>query len=333
MKSGYSVVIPAYNAEQWLESTVRKTVDALEEARIINYEIIIVDDGSHDATNHVAVSLKSKFDHVALISQKNSGRFIARKRGVDSAQYDRILFVDTRTWIDKNALKFINDQIKTHPERKIWNAHINVAKKGNIIARFGDAITCIGWRRYFKNPRLMSYGLSDFDYYPKGTGLFNVPTEIIKEAINWFETITTDIKNSSDDTLLIRHIAEQNKIWLSPQYNGTYFSRTTLLAFIKHTYYRGQFFVDGFLRKGTRFYYPLICFLIVSVLSVVGLILFPHLILAVIYIALGVWLVELLVAITLGINLQDALALFVLTPLFTVMYGLGIWRAVIRRIF
>ncbi len=328
MKSGYSVVMPAYNAQQWLEETIEKTVAALVAAHIKNYEIIIVDDGSTDDTSDVTRLLKEKYANTLIvIHQENSGRFIARKCGVDRARFDRILFVDTRTWIDEQALLFLETQLKNYPDRLVWNAHINVAKKGNIIARFGDAITCLGWRRYFHKPRLVSYGLKDFDYYPKGTGLFNVPTEIIREAIAWFEGVTTDIKNSSDDTLLIRHIAENNKIWLSPKYSGTYFSRTTLSAFIKHTYYRGQFFVDGFLRRGNRFYYPLIGFLVLSPVALIAVVVYPKLL----WIALLCWITEFVFAVLLLRNKKDAVALFLLSPLFAAVYGLGIWRAVIRR--
>lgn len=325
-----SVVIPAYNASTWLKQTIGYTVRAIAKAGIHHFEIIIVDDGSSDDTRVVAqeIAKAQPKSNIKVLSHKNSGRFLARKRGVEAARYTRILFVDVRTWIDEGALAFLVKQLGKYPERTIWNAHINVAKKGNIIARFGDAITQIGWRRYFASPRLTSFGVDDFDHYPKGTGLFTVPTSVVIEAIKWFESTTKDIKNSSDDTLLMRHIAENHRIWISPDYAGTYFARTTFLAFIKHTYHRGKFFVDGFLHRGTRFFWPLIAFYIVSPIAIILLILAPFLW----YVAVLLWLLELLLALFLGVSIKDSLSLFILTPFFAVAYGAGIWTVLLKRI-
>jgi hypothetical protein len=178
---------------------------------------------------------------------------------------------------------------------------------------------------------LLSYDIADFDHYPKGTGIFIAPKRLIQDATAWFESQTKDIKNSSDDTLLIRYIAERQRIWISPGFTSIYFARTTLRGFIGHTYHRGMFFVDGFLRPGTRFYYPLIAFLAISCLIPVALILYPGLIA---FAAIGfavVWSLELVVALLLKIGLKDALSLFILSPIFAFFYGAGIWRAVIRR--
>lgn len=56
-------------------------------------------------------------------------------------------------------------------------------------ARFWEAITFVAWRRYFANPRDMSYGIKDFDMYPKGTTCFFVPKTVIEDANSWFEKI------------------------------------------------------------------------------------------------------------------------------------------------
>lgn len=328
-----SVVIPAYNAETWLKPTCEKLEAAMRKAEVNDYEIIIVDDGSSDGTKRVADELRHQnAEHLRVLSHANSGRYLTRKKGVETAKYSRILFIDTRVWIDENAIKFLKDQIASNPDRIIWNGHINVAKKGNLIARFGDALTILGWRRYFKNPKLTSYGLKDFDHFPKGTGLFTVPKGLITEAFRWFEESTKDVKNSSDDTLLIRHLAERNRIWLSPRFSATYFARTTLKAFVKHTYYRGQFFVDGFLRPGTRFFYPLIGFLISTVALMLICAFIPGLFVWLIVVALFLWGLELVISLSLGLSVKDALSLFLLSPLFAVVYGLGIWKAVIKQI-
>jgi glycosyltransferase involved in cell wall biosynthesis len=331
--TGLSVVMPAYNAEKWIAPTLQKIEAALTYAQLKNAEIVLVDDGSSDETYTKALEISKTFKFpVNVIKQQNLGRFLARKNGVKESHYDTILFIDTRVWVDESSVDFALKQITEHPDRIIWNGHVNVAKEGNLIARFGDAITFIGWRRYFADPKLTSYGVKDFDYYPKGTGFFLAPKKVLLGAIEWFESVTNDVKHSSDDTLLIRHIAGEHRIWLSPEFSCTYHARTTLRAYIKHTYFRGQFFVDGFLRKGTRFYRPLQAFLLTCVATLVGFVMFPVIILPVLVIMVALWLGELLTALALGVNPRDAGSLFILSPVFAAAYGIGIWRAVLRKI-
>lgn len=332
MKHSVSIVIPAYNAAQWITPTVDKIVAALKNAPDIRAEIIIVNDGSSDDTSKVAHALQYKNISIHIIDQKNKGRFLARKAGVDTAKGDYVFFVDSRVFIDEHALAFLSEQLKSHPERKVWNGHVYVAKEGNIIARFGDAITYIGWRRYFHKPKLTSYGLDDFDYYPKGTGCFFIPKDLLQYATKEFLKSSHDLRYSSDDTLLIRLIAGKEKIHLSPDFSCTYHARTKLRQFVRHTFGRGMFFVDGFLRPGTRFFYPLIGFLVLSIAVLVSMVIYPAVIPFLLIGFVLLWTLELLLAIVLGTPGKDAFSLFLLSPLFMVVYGAGIWRATIKRL-
>lgn len=330
LSEGLSVVIPAYNAEQWIQKTVNKIDNALVNAGLKKAEIIIVNDGSVDNTEKIAKTINASVP-VKVISHVNEGRFLARKRGVDASSNDTILFIDTRVWLDEKAITYVIEQQDKYPDRTVWNGDVQVYKKGNIIARFGDAVTRIGWRKYHSNPRLLSYGIDEFDYYPKGTGIFIVPKPLLNDAISWFETQTKDIRNSSDDTLLIRYIVKNQRIWLSPGFTSIYFARTTIGQFLKHSYYRGVFFVDGFLRPGTRFFYPLILFLVLVVILFFAVVFFPLVIPYFLVLLSLIWICEFVIAILLKIGIKDALSLFILSPLFTIFYGAGIIRATAKR--
>ena len=323
-----SVVIPAYNAAGWLPRSVPKVAEAIKNAGIGKAEIIIVDDGSSDDTAVAARSLKLAYP-VKVISQKNSGRFLARCAGVEAASYEYVLFVDTRVFIGGDALKYVTDRLDAKRDRLVWTSHVIIDKKGNPYARFWEAITFISWRKYFAHPRDCSYGIKDFDYYPKGTTCFFVPKKIILEANNWFKENTRNAKASNDDTLLIRRIAEKHNINLSPNFFCTYHARTNLKQYSKHVYHRGKVFVDGFLRRdGNRFFWPLVAFLFLSVAVPVCLVIFPRYIVAALVLLAAAWVLELLAALLLKVPGKDALSLFVLSPLFAVLYGLGIWSAV-----
>jgi glycosyltransferase involved in cell wall biosynthesis len=325
-----SIVIPAYNAAQWLPKTIPKVEEALYIAKIKTAEIIVVDDGSTDNSGAVAKKMKSQYP-IKVVRQKNSGRFLARKLGTEKAMYDFILFIDTRIYIEPRALKFVIDEMAKNPERKVWTSHVYLDKEANIYARFWDALTTLAWRKYFSNPRDYSYGLKEFDYYPKGTTCFFAPRKVIQEANNWFETNTKDLKTSNDDTLLIRHIAGTNNININPQFSCTYHARTNFKQYVRHVYHRGKVFVDGFLRRdGNRFFWPLVAFLVLSVVTPIFLILHTAFILPVVALSVGFWIIELFVTLLLGVTAKDALSLFVLSPVFALYYGFGIWAAVLK---
>lgn len=323
-----SVIIPAYNAADWLPRSVPKVETAINKANISKAEFIIVDDGSSDNTAVVAKSLKLKYP-VRVITQPNGGRFLARKIGVEAAKYDYILLIDTRIFIGESSLKHITDRLDIKKDKLIWTSHVVIDKAGNPYARFWEALTFIAWRKYFANPRECSYGIKDFDHYPKGTTCFFVPKTIVQEANDWFEGQTKNAKASNDDTLLIRRMAERHNINLSPDFYCTYHARTSLKQYNKHVYHRGKVFVDGFLRRdGNRFFWPLIFFLISSVFIPIYLIIFPQYLVAFL-VGLGLaWTAELILALAVRVPFKDALSLFMLTPLFAVVYGAGIWTAV-----
>lgn len=333
--NGVSVVMPSYNAAEWLSVTLGKIEEAIFEAGLNtkNSEIVIVDDGSKDNTKEVVKQLSKTLKvKINYIHQKNSGRYLARKNGVDHAKFEYVWFVDTRVHVSSTSLKYAVSEIKKSDKNAVWNAHVYVQKKGNIIARFMDAITYIGWRRYFKNPRRCSYGLKDFDYFPKGTTSFLVPKKMIVDAMEEFEQEEHDMQRSSDDTHLIRIISRDNPINLSPKFSCKYHARNTFKAFTKHSYHRGQVFIDGFFRPGTRFYAPIIGFLLISLATVVAMIVAPATIPWLLAAGVGVWVAELVVALLLGVNLKDALSLFALTPVFAACYGAGLWVAYLKRV-
>lgn len=325
-----SAVVPTYNGASWLPRSIPKVDEALKRAELQTAEIVIINDGSTDNTLEVIPQIKTHYP-IRVVTQKNGGRFLARKLGALEARYDHIIFVDTRVFIDVDALKYALDHYDEKADKVVWNSHVRVAKNGNIYARFWEAIAFVAWRKYFANPRDVSYGIKEFDYYPKGTTCFFVPKKVIIEANEWFESNTKDLKTSNDDTLLIRHIAEKHLINLSPQYSSLYHARSNLKQFCKHVYHRGKVFVDGFLRRdGNRFYWPLVFFLIVSLITPVFLLINPRFILPVVGIGLILWVIELLFTLLVKTPYKDALSLFILSPIFVIFYSVGIWMAIIK---
>ncbi len=91
-----SCVIPCYNAAPWL----RETLDSVLSQSYPPLEILLVDDGSTDASAAIAASYGSR---VQVIRQANRGESVARNRGIDEArgQWVALLDADDRWEADK----------------------------------------------------------------------------------------------------------------------------------------------------------------------------------------------------------------------------------------
>lgn len=89
-----SIIVPCYNEERRLPSTLIDMIDYLE-SRQANYEIIVVDDGSTDGTADLAKKFERIKPQINLIrSPKNYGKGHAVRLGVLSAHGKLILFAD-----------------------------------------------------------------------------------------------------------------------------------------------------------------------------------------------------------------------------------------------
>lgn len=93
----FSFIVPAYNAEQYIENCL----DSLLDQEIFNYEIILINDGSTDRTGKICDDYADKFDAITVIHKENSGLQYARNLGLDKARGEYILFVDSDDSINK----------------------------------------------------------------------------------------------------------------------------------------------------------------------------------------------------------------------------------------
>lgn len=92
-----TVVVPAYNEEKLLAPLVESLVRSMN-ALLMIYEIVVVNDGSHDRTPIIADDLAGRYPHVSVIHQENKGIGGAVKAGIDRASLEYLLFwpVDMR---------------------------------------------------------------------------------------------------------------------------------------------------------------------------------------------------------------------------------------------
>lgn len=126
-----SVIIPAYNGEQFIE----RTLDSVFSQSVLPDELIIVDDGSSDKT---VEKIERYFDAHAeyikrkrLIKQKNEGAGAARNKGIVNSHGNWIAFMDSDDIWDKDKIKYTCQAIVEHPEAMMISHDMYVVTNGN----------------------------------------------------------------------------------------------------------------------------------------------------------------------------------------------------------
>ena len=90
-----SVVIPTYNRLPILQKCLRALEQQAVAAPITGYEVVLVDDGSTDATVAWLADHAAELPHVRLIQQEHGGPALGRNRGVEQARGEVIVFIDS----------------------------------------------------------------------------------------------------------------------------------------------------------------------------------------------------------------------------------------------
>ena len=96
MHTNLSIIIPAYNEQARLGDSVRKILGYIEKEKL-SAELIVVDDGSSEATREVAEKVCAEFSAVktqVIRYEKNRGKGFAVKTGLQKSVGDIALFTD-----------------------------------------------------------------------------------------------------------------------------------------------------------------------------------------------------------------------------------------------
>lgn len=101
----FSVCIPAYNSESFLEECVESVLNQT----YTNFEIIIVNDGSKDKTGDIAEALKQKDTRVKVIHQENKGLFHTRISAISASKGKYIISLDADDQLEPYALSVLSE--------------------------------------------------------------------------------------------------------------------------------------------------------------------------------------------------------------------------------
>lgn len=113
----FSIVIPVYNVEKYLDECLKSVINQTFE----DYEIIIINDGSTDNSLNICNRYAENNKKIRIFNQKNQGLAAARNNGVEKTNGEFIVFLDSDDYLANNlCLKKMAESIKNDTELLIY---------------------------------------------------------------------------------------------------------------------------------------------------------------------------------------------------------------------
>lgn len=101
MRPMVSIIVPIYNAENYL----RRCVDSILNQEYTNFELLLVNDGSTDASGDICEEYGDRDPRVIVIQKENTGVSDSRNRALDRARGKYLQFLDSDDWITPDATR------------------------------------------------------------------------------------------------------------------------------------------------------------------------------------------------------------------------------------
>jgi len=103
-----SIVVPMYNSEKY----IGRCLDSVLRQTYTNFEVVLVDDGSTDATAKVCSEYIRRDERIVYVCQQNAGPDYARKKGIEKARGTWLVFVDADDYIDDSMLEILYKEME-----------------------------------------------------------------------------------------------------------------------------------------------------------------------------------------------------------------------------
>ena len=111
-----SVIVPVYKVEQY----IRRCVDSILAQTYMDFELILIDDGSPDNCGAICEEYAEKDSRVRVIHRENGGLSVARNTGIEwvlsNSNSEWITFVDSDDWVHK---KYLESLLRAAAEYKV----------------------------------------------------------------------------------------------------------------------------------------------------------------------------------------------------------------------
>ncbi|MBE6458866.1 MAG: glycosyltransferase [Alphaproteobacteria bacterium] len=195
-----SVIIPCFNAEQY----IAECLDSVLGQTFNDYEVIIIDDGSTDASLKIIQTYVAKYNHFKLIKQLNKGVVYARNKGISLAVGKYIYPLDADDVIMPKCLERLHSIITSTNNRVVGSEVLLFGKKSGLFLQpkfskyemYGIHENCVVSSLFYKEDfehfggyrtEFNGYGGDDMDYWLNYIDK-NLPMYRLKEVLFMYRT-------------------------------------------------------------------------------------------------------------------------------------------------
>lgn len=194
----FSVIIPAYNAENFVATAIQSVLRQTNP----NFEIIVVDDGSADYTKNAVLQISDA--RINYIYQENSGVSVARNTGIKNASGEYICFLDADDeWLPEH-LETVNTLVEKYPDASVYATGYQIRlTTGKLIPRTEQLLSSVAEESFSSVngfEQIFRYG------YLMHTNSVCFKKEAVQKA-GYFEP---GIRNGEDDDMWYRLLAYYN---------------------------------------------------------------------------------------------------------------------------
>ena len=127
----FSVIIPVYNVIDYLKPCIESVLGQ----NYGDFELILVDDGSNDGSENLCDEYAACNANVKVIHKANGGQSSARNTGVDNANGEYFIFIDSDDYIAPETLGLFEDKIRKNGQLDVILSECmyNVEPDGTVI--------------------------------------------------------------------------------------------------------------------------------------------------------------------------------------------------------
>ena len=129
----FSIIIPMYNERNTLDKCLSSILKQSEE----DYQVLIVDDGSTDASLEIAKGYEARDPRFSVISTPHRETGAARNKGLEYARGEYVIYMDADDyWLREDLLQILKNRIEQHPTDVLMYQMVKVTDEGDVLKRY-----------------------------------------------------------------------------------------------------------------------------------------------------------------------------------------------------
>ena len=225
-----SVIIPVHNAEKYID----KAVQSVMEQNYTNWELLLIENGSEDASLDICKKNAEKDSRIQVLKEKNKGAGSARNTGLCSAEGEYMVFIDADDYLpDKsvfqrymNIAKQIRADIIVSNYVRLWNGKILPAAGHDSFSVYSPDSEEFRFRGFFSVGTLsyvwgklyrksfLDQNRITFSEYPYAEDkLFNMQCYVCGAKYAFIEQIG-NVYRKNEDSVSYKYNPESSRCWL-----------------------------------------------------------------------------------------------------------------------